>query len=114
NGGVDADNDVKADPGDTIAYTLSLANTSGAGATGLAIVSPLDTHTTLVPTTLNSTPVAFDQSVSLNEDATLVITLQGQDPDGSNLVFKDSAGAAFPGNPTTIATAHGTIGTFGS
>jgi uncharacterized repeat protein (TIGR01451 family) len=80
NGGVDADADGKADPGDTIAYTLSLANTSGAGATGLAIANPLDSHTTLVGGSLNSTPVAFDQSVQLNEDATLVIALTGQDP----------------------------------
>src|SRR3954464_10450005 len=90
NGGVDADADGKADPGDTIAYTLALANTSGAGATGLAIANPLDSHTTLVGGSVNSTPVAFDQSVSLNEDATLVITLQGQDPDGSNVTFKKS------------------------
>jgi CSLREA domain-containing protein len=114
NGGVDADSDGKADPGDTIAYTLTLTNSSGAGATGLAIANPLDSHTTIVGGSLNSTPVAFDQSVSLNEDATLLITLSGQDPDGSNLIFKDSVGAAFPSNPTTIATAHGTIGTFGS
>src|SRR5207244_9628021 len=80
NGGVDADSDGKADPGDTIAYTLSLANSSGAGATGLAINNPLDAHTTIVGGSLNSTPVAFDQSVALNEDATLVVTLQGQDP----------------------------------
>src|SRR4029434_5474519 len=114
NGGVDADADGKADPGDTIAYTLSLANTSGVGATGLAIANPLDSHTTLVPGSLNSTPVAFDQSVSLNEDATLVITLQGQDPDGSNLTFRKADGTAFPANPTTIATTNGTIGNFGS
>jgi CSLREA domain-containing protein len=113
-GGIDADGDGFADPGDTIAYTLSLTNASGAGATGLAIANPLDSHTTIVPTSLNSTPVGFDQSVSLNEDATLVITLSGQDPDGSNLTFRDSAGSAFPANPTTIPTAHGTIGNFGS
>jgi CSLREA domain-containing protein len=113
NGGIDADNDGKADPGDTIAYTLTLTS-SGAGGTGLSIASPLDPHTTLVPGSLNSTPVAFDQSVSLNEDATLVITLQGQDPDGSNLTFVKSDGSAFPANPGTIATTNGTIGTFGS
>jgi CSLREA domain-containing protein len=114
NGGVDADIDGKVDPGvDTIAYTLTLTS-SGAGGTGLSIANPLDAHTTIVSSSLNSTPVAFDQSVSLNEDATLVITLQGQDPDGSNLTFKKSDGTAFPGNPTTIATAHGTIGNFQS
>jgi CSLREA domain-containing protein len=116
--------DGKADPGDTITYTLSLANASGAGATGLAIANPLDSHTTLVtiPPSLNSTPVAFDQSVSLNEDATLIITLSGQDPDGTvtpNFTFKQANAAHtvftnFPSNPTTIATAHGTIGNFGA
>jgi CSLREA domain-containing protein len=110
-GGIDVDNDGKADPGDTIAYTLTLTNSSGAAATGLAIANPLDPHTTFVPGSLNSTPVAFDQLVSLNEDATLQITLQGQDPDGSNLTFRDSVGNPFG---ASIPTAHGSVGSFGS
>ncbi len=115
----DGDNKIdptNGNPGTTekINYSALLSNTSGAGATGLSFNVPVDSHTSLIAGSLNSTPVAFDQSVSLNEDATLVITLQGQDPDGSNITFKKSDGTAFPSNPTTIATAHGTIGNFGS
>jgi hypothetical protein len=116
NGGVDADNDAKADPGDTIAYTLTLANTSGTAATGLAIANPLDPHTTLLAGSLNSTPVAFDQGVTTVEDVNsgsgLTITLQGQDPDGSNLTFRDSTGTTLLSG--SIATTHGTVGSFGS
>jgi CSLREA domain-containing protein len=92
--------DGKADPGDTINYTLTLTS-SGAGGTGLSLSNPLDSHTTLVPGTLNSTPVAFDQSVSTNEDTALSITIRGQDPDGSNLTFNNIS-----------APAHGSLGSF--
>jgi large repetitive protein len=106
-GGVDADSDGKADPGDTIAYSLSLANSSSTDATLLSIANPLDSHTTLVPGSLNSTPVAFDQTglaaVVTNEDTAVNITIKGQDPDGSNLTF------------TNISSpANGTLGAFGS
>src|SRR5215471_18318196 len=99
--GGDVDGDGKADPGDTIAYSLTISNTSGAGAAGLQLSNPLDSHTTLVNGTLNSTPVAFDQSVTTDEDTGVSITIQGQDPDGSNLTFNNIVG------PT-----HGTLGAF--
>lgn len=101
--------DNKADPGDTISYVAKLTS-SGAGGTGLSFSNPLDAHTTLVPGSLNSTPVAFDQSVTTNEDNAVNITIQGQDPDGSNLTFKNAAtGLAF-GATTTLT--HGTLGAF--
>src|SRR5205085_12583408 len=58
--GGDVDGDGKADPGDTINYSITLSS-SGAGATGLSLSNPLDSHTTLVGGSLNSTPVAFDK-----------------------------------------------------
>src|SRR6266849_628799 len=83
--------DGKADPGDTINYTVQLGNTSGSDGTGITFSDTIDTHTTLVGGTLNSTPVAFDQTgvnaVVTNEDTGVSITIQGQDPDGSNLTF---------------------------
>ncbi len=101
--------DGKADPGDTISYTAVLSS-SGAGATGLSFSNPLDSHTTIVGGTLNSTPVTFDQSVNLNEDGSVNITIQGQDPDGSNLTFKNAAtGLAFG---ATTALTRGTLGAF--
>ncbi len=113
NGGVDADNDGKADPGDTISYIAKLTS-SGAGGTGLSFSNPLDSHTMLVGS-VNSTPVTFDQTVNLNEDGTVNITIQGQDPDGTvapTLVFRNpSTHAAFG---ASTSTAHGTLGAFGA
>ena len=60
---------------------------SGAGATGLNLSNLPDSHTSLVPGKLSSTPVAFDRSVTTNEDTSVSITIQGQDPDNSNLTF---------------------------
>src|SRR6266478_6631975 len=97
--------DGKADPGDTINYTVQLGNTSGSDGTGITFSDTIDTHTTLVGGTLNSTPVAFDQigvnAVVTNEDTGVSVTIQGQDPDGSNLTF------------TNISSpANGTLGSF--
>ena len=120
-GGVDADNDGKADPGDTISYTAKLTS-SGAGATGLSFSNPLDPHTALVTTpgnVLNSTPVTFDQTFNTIEDVNsgsgVAITIQGQDPDGTvapTLTFRNpSTHLAFG---ASTATAHGTLRTGGN
>lgn len=45
---VDADADGKADPGDTIRYSLNVANTAGAGATSVVLANTPDTNTALV------------------------------------------------------------------
>ncbi|MCM2314722.1 MAG: peptidase [Thermoanaerobaculia bacterium] len=44
----DADADGKADPGDTIRYSLNVANTAGAGATSVVLTNTPDANTTLV------------------------------------------------------------------
>lgn len=89
--------DSKADPGDTINYTVQLSNTSGSDGSGITFSDTIDTHTTLSGT-VNSTPVAFDQTgvaaVVTNEDTGVSITLQGQDPDGSNLTFTNISSPA--------------------
>jgi len=98
--------DGKADPGDTINYTVQLGNTTGGDATGLAFTTALDSHTAFVPTSIKSTPVAFDQAFpAFNEDpgpGGVTITLQGQDPDGN-----------LPSNAFSIVPAsgpsHGTL-----
>ena len=105
---VDADADGKADPGDTIKYTATFDNTTGSlDGTSITFTDTFDTHTTLTGS-VNSTPVAFDQSVNTNEDTAAPITLTGEDPDGTALSL------------FTIVTppAHGTLnppgGTTGS
>jgi|GEM_PF-958927 len=103
------DGDNKIDPTNGAAntekvnYSVLIANSSGAAATGLSFNVPLDSHTSLVGGSLNATPVAFDQSVTLNEDATLNITISGQDPEGSNLTFTNIS------SPT-----NGSLGAWGS
>jgi CSLREA domain-containing protein len=80
--------DGKADPGDTINYTVQLGNASGSDATGLSFNPALDSHTTFVPGSIKSTPICFDQTgVSTNEDTAKAITLTGQDPDGDAITF---------------------------
>ena len=84
-----------------LTYTATLSNGSATDATGLTFSVPLDIHTTLVPGSLNSTPVAFDVSATTNEDNAVQITLAGQDPDGQNITF------------TNIGTpAHGLLGSW--
>ncbi|PYS77282.1 MAG: hypothetical protein DMF66_10405 [Acidobacteria bacterium] len=107
---VDADSDGKADPGDTITYTTTLDNTTGTSdATGLTFSDTIDSHTTLVNGTLNSTPVAFDRtgakSVTTDEDTPVNITLSGQDPDADALTFS----IVTPPN-----AAKGALGTLGA
>jgi len=80
--------DGKADPGDTINYTVQLGNTSGSDGTGISFNPALDSHTTFVPGSIKSTPICFDQTgVSTNEDTAKSITLTGQDPDGDSITF---------------------------
>src|SRR6185436_14715963 len=80
--------DGKADPGDTINYTVTLSNSSGSDASSLSFggLNILDPHTSLVGASIKSTPIAFDQSFpAFDEDpgpGGVTITLQGQDPDG--------------------------------
>ena len=107
------DGDTKIDPtngnpGTTerIDYTATLGNTTGSNANGLSFNDILDSHTAFVGGSIQSTPVAFDISgvaATTNEDTSKVITLQGQDPDGTNLTFTN---LSVPG--------HGTLGSVGS
>jgi CSLREA domain-containing protein len=102
----DLNSDGNADPGEKISYSVLLNNPAiGSDASGLSFNVPLDSHTTLVPGSIQSTPVTFDKVVpAFNEDAPAQpIVLQGQDPDGTNLTFAIVTG------PT-----KGTLGSIGS
>ena len=85
----DVDGDGRADPGDTLLYTVNINNTAvGApNATGMKFVEPLDANTTIVAGSVNTSPIALDQTVGTNEDVALPITLTGIDPDGQTLTF---------------------------
>src|SRR5438046_1760074 len=84
--------DGKADPGDTINYTVTLGNTTASDATGLSFNDILDSHTSFVAGSIKSSPVCFDQSTSTNEDVAKALTLTGQDPDGDSITFSIVSG----------------------
>src|SRR5918992_1210461 len=57
----DVDGDLKADPGDTLQYTVNI-NASGEDATGVSFTDTVDPNTMFVPGSLTATPVAVDDS----------------------------------------------------
>jgi uncharacterized repeat protein (TIGR01451 family) len=60
----DVDGDGKADPGDTLRYTVGITSTGSNAATGVAFNDTLDANTTLVPGSVKVSPLAFDDSFS--------------------------------------------------
>ncbi|MFT3743531.1 MAG: Ig-like domain repeat protein [Pyrinomonadaceae bacterium] len=56
------DGDGKADPGETIGYTVQIGNTGADPATGVTFNDTIDAHTTLVPGSVNVSPLARDDS----------------------------------------------------
>jgi uncharacterized repeat protein (TIGR01451 family) len=84
---VDRDNDGKADPGDTLRYTVVVSNTGSADATGVTFNDTLDSHTALVSGSIKTTPLAIDQAATTAEDTPLALALQASDADGDPLTF---------------------------
>jgi uncharacterized repeat protein (TIGR01451 family) len=60
----DPDGNGKAEPGDTISYTVVISNTGTADATGVTFDDNPDPNTTLVPGSIQSSPVAVNDSYS--------------------------------------------------
>jgi hypothetical protein len=87
----------QAEPGDEISYTVDVGNTSGSDATGVTFTDQIDPSTTLVPGSVNTTPIAYDKSVTTNEDTAVAIVV----------------GADAENDPVTInvitPVAHGTL-----
>jgi hypothetical protein len=74
---IDSDGDGKADPGDTLRYTVVVSNTGTADATGLVISDTLDPNTALVAGSARVSPLAFADSYSTLRDTPLTIAAPG-------------------------------------
>jgi uncharacterized repeat protein (TIGR01451 family) len=87
----DADGDGKADPGDVLRYTVTIANTGAAEATGVVFEDTIDPNTTLVPGSVEATPVARNDSYSavgnvpISPAAPAGLLANDGDPDGGSL-----------------------------
>jgi hypothetical protein len=76
----------QAEPGDEISYTVDVGNTSGPDATGVTFTDQIDPNTTLVPSSINTTPIAYDKSVTTNEDTAAAIVV-GADAENDPLTI---------------------------
>ncbi len=108
----DNDGDGRADPGDTLLYTVTVSNT-GAGATdatGVKFTDTLDPNTTLVPNSLNSSPIAFDDSaytatgnIRITVNAAGGVLTNDIDPDSQNNANLTASAGATSANGGNVA-----------
>src|SRR6266850_6348782 len=95
----DPDGNGKAEPGDTISYTVTISNTGTADATGVTFDDNPDPNTTLVPGSIKSSPVAVNDSYSAIGNVQISIPAPGVltndiDPDTGNNTGLTATGGA--------------------
>jgi uncharacterized repeat protein (TIGR01451 family) len=108
-------------PGDTLTYTVVITNTGAADATGVSFTDTIDPNTTLVPGSVNSSPIAFNDTYTASGNIPIApaasVLVNDIDPDtGTNAgltVTQVQGSGANVGNPTNT-TATGIGGVTGS
>jgi Bacterial Ig domain/Calx-beta domain len=89
--------DGKAEPGQTITYTVTIQNTGTGDATGVTFTDSVDTNTTLVPGSITTQPIA-------SADAFNVIgNVRIQVPDGASDLMANDCDPDPAGGPCTNA-----------
>jgi hypothetical protein len=71
---VDNDSDSQADPGDTLEYDVRIDNVGGSVAGAVTFSDPLDPNLTLVPGSINVSPLALDDTYQAIGHVTLNVT----------------------------------------
>src|SRR5512138_228792 len=107
----DADSSGSATPGDTLRYTITIQNTGSSDATNAIFNDTIDNNTTFVPGSLQTTPLARNDSYSTVGNVQLTVPvgngvlLNDSDPDGSGglSVVSFSATSANGGNVSVSA-----------
>jgi hypothetical protein len=95
--------DGKAEPGQTVTYTVTITNTGDADATGVTFTDSVDTNTTLVPGSVNTQPIAIADAynvignVRIQPNAAQGLLANDRDPDSGNNTGLTASG------PTTSA-----------
>jgi hypothetical protein len=95
--------DGKAEPGQTVTYTVTITNTGDADATGVTFSDSVDTNTTLVPGSVNTQPIAVADTynvignVRIQPNAAAGLLANDRDPDSGNNTGLTASG------PTTSA-----------
>jgi methionine-rich copper-binding protein CopC len=102
---VDKDGDGRADPGDTIRYTVTTTNTGTLDATDLVISDTLDPHTSLVAGSARISPLAMPDQFSTLVNTPLTIGapgLLGNDSGTPNPTVQAFSGSSTAGGLVTI------------
>jgi uncharacterized repeat protein (TIGR01451 family) len=113
-----------ANPGDTLMYTVVISNAAGGSdATGVVFSDTIDPNTTLVPGSLNSSPLAINDTytasgnIAISKTAATGVLANDIDPDTANntgLTVTQVQGAAGNVGVATNTTASGIGGVKGS
>src|ERR1043165_7117014 len=107
--------DGKADPGQTITYTVTITNTGTADATGVTFNDSVDLNTTLVPGSVNTQPIGIPDTynvignVRIQPNAAQGLLTNDIDPDTGN-----NTGLTPSGPSTSTNGGNVTINTDGS
>lgn len=87
---IDKNNNRQAERGDTLRYTITITNASAADSTDVTFIDLLAANTTVVPGSIQTTPLAQDDhgystvgNVQLTAPITQSLLLNDSDPDGS-------------------------------
>ena len=110
----DVDGDGRADPGDTLQYTVTINNT-GTDSLNTVFTDTISANTTLVPGSVNSSPIAFDDpsytaagNVRITIPAASGVLANDIDPDtGTNSGLTASSGATSAQGGNVAMSANG-------
>lgn len=109
---VDNDSDNQADPGDTLSYDVRIDNAPGGTPAGsLTFADPLDPNLTLVPGSINVSPLALDDTYQAIGHVTLTVSnpLQGLFANDTEFLGDTFALTSPPPNTPTPTVAGGTV-----
>ena len=111
----DGDGDLKAEPGQTLTYTVNITPSADPlGATGVAYNHSVDSHTSLVVSSIRTTPVARPDTYSaignVRIDVNTAVTgVLNNDSDADGDTFTASSGATSTNGGNVAMNANGTF-----
>ena len=106
---VDADNSGSVTPGDTLRYTITIQNSGDQDATNAVFNDTIDNNTAFVPGSLQTTPLARNDTASTVGNVQLSVSAPGvlandSDPDGSGgLAVTPFSGSSANGGQVNLA-----------
>jgi len=93
----DLDADNKVDPGQTITYTIDVANTGTTDATHVTFMDPIDPNTTLVGGSVSITPIAADDTYAVTGNVSIIVPAGGASPKTSERIGQQGSNSARSG-----------------